>query len=293
MSSVVTVAGQTVQADAVPRTARGGRLGRAVLAGAWLVLAVALLCALRPGLVAGQDPNAVDPISSFAGPGRAHLLGTDELGRDVFSRVVHGAAPSLAIGFGATAFALVLGTALGVLAAVAGRAVGAVVMRLTDVLLAIPGLLLALLVVAVLGPGTLNATVAIGFAMMPGFVRIARVQALTVLDSGYVRAAVTFGRRSPGIYLRHLLPNAVPPLLVLATATVGTAIISGSSLSFLGLGPGQPSPEWGAMLADSRDFLDISVGGALWPCAAIIVTVLALQVAGRDLRARFEGKRHG
>jgi peptide/nickel transport system permease protein len=176
---------------------------------------------------------------------------------------------------------------------VSGRFAGSVVMRLTDVLLAMPGLLLALLVVAVLGPGTRNAMFAIGVARAPGFVRIARAQALTVVDSAYIRAAVVLGRRRRSIYPRHLPPNTLPPPLVLSTVTVSTAIISGSSLSFLGLGPARPSPEWGLMLAESRDFLNVSVGGAVWPCAALVVTVLALQVAGRDLRARFERKRHG
>ncbi|MGC0421388.1 ABC transporter permease [Embleya sp. AB8] len=258
---------------------------------AWVVLALIVLAALWPGLFATDPPNTIDPVHGLEGPGADHLFGTDQLGRDVFSRVVHGARPSLLIGLGSTLVAVVAGALLGVLAASGGRVLDEAIMRVTDILLAFPGLLLALIVVSVLGPGTGNATLAIGIAATPGFVRLSRGQALVVRDSDYVRAAVTFGRRRAGIHLGHILPNALPPLLVFATVNIGTAIIAGSSLSFLGLGPQAPTAEWGAMLAQSRDLLEIAWAPAVFPGLAVTVTVIAVNVVGRNLQRRFEGRR--
>ncbi|QHC14348.1 ABC transporter permease subunit [Streptomyces sp. GF20] len=273
------------------RTVRGPRRGlRLGLVPAVLVVAVVVLAAVAPGLLAPQPPDLIDPVHALAGPGPGHWLGTDQLGRDVLSRIVHGARTSLVIGFGATAFAVVVGSLLGVLAAAAGRAVDQILMRATDILLAFPGLMLSLVVVAVLGPGTVNATLAIGASLLPGFVRLARGQALAIRGSDYVRAAVVMGRSRGSVILRHLLPNALPPLLVLATVNIGSAVISGSTLSFLGLGPQPPSPEWGAMLAEGRDHLDTAWASAVFPGLAITVTVVAVTVVGRALRSRFDGR---
>lgn len=255
-----------------------------------LFLAVVALAALAPGLLAPHPPNAVDPANALHGASGTHPFGTDQLGRDVLSRVIHGARPSLLIGLGATGLGLVAGSLLGVLAAMAGRIVDEVIMRVTDVFLAFPGLLLAMLVVAVLGPSTTNATVAIGVSLAPGFVRLARAQALVVRDSDYVRAAITLGRRRRDIYRRHLLPNALPPLLVLATVNIGSAVIAGSSLSFLGLGPKAPTPEWGAMLSAGRGLLDTDWTLSFFPGAALTLTVLSVTVVGRALQRRFEGR---
>ncbi|MEV0912450.1 ABC transporter permease [Streptomyces hokutonensis] len=263
---------------------------RPAVAVAWAVLALIAVAAIWPGLLAGRAPDATDALNPLAHPGSAHWFGTDQLGQDVYSRVVHGARYSLAGGLGATAMAVLVGSLLGVLAATSGRAVDELVMRVTDILLAFPGLLLALLVVAVLGPGTVNSTLAISVSMVPGFVRLARGQALVIRDSDYVQAARVLGRSRTSVLLRHLLPNALPPLLVLATVGIGSAIIAGSSLSFLGLGPQPPAPEWGAMLAQGRDLLDISWAPAVFPGAAITLTVLAVNVVGRDLQRRFEGR---
>ncbi|MGW1995567.1 ABC transporter permease [Embleya sp. NPDC001921] len=273
------------------RTRDWVRLLRPGVAVAWVVLALIVLAALWPGLFATDPPNAVDPVHGLQGPSAQHLFGTDQLGRDVFSRVVHGARPSLLIGLGSTLVAVVAGALLGVLAATGSRVLDETIMRVTDILLAFPGLLLALIVVSVLGPGTGNATLAIGIAATPGFVRLSRGQALVVRESDYVRAAITFGRRRGGIFLGHILPNALPPLLVFATVNIGTAIIAGSSLSFLGLGPQAPTAEWGAMLAQSRDLLEIAWAPAVFPGLAVTVTVVAVNVVGRTLQRRFEGRR--
>ncbi len=260
---------------------------------AWAVLALLAVAVCWPGLLAHQPPDAVNPVDALQGPSGTHLLGTDQLGQDLYSRVVHGARFSLAIGLGATGIAVVAGTLLGVLAAAGSRVLDEAIMRVTDILLAFPGLLLALLVVALLGPGSGNAVLAIGCSLTPGFTRLARGQALIIRDSGYVQAATVLGRGRAWIYLRHLLPNAVPPLLVFATVGVGTAIIAGSSLSFLGLGPKPPTPEWGAMLSQGRDLLDVAWAPAVLPGVAITLTVLTINVVGRDLRRRFEGRNPG
>jgi peptide/nickel transport system permease protein len=264
-------------------------LGRPGLLVAWLVLLVLATAAVWPGLLATHPPDAVDPVDALAGPSWAHLFGTDQLGRDSFSRAVYGTRLSLAIGLGATAIAVVVGSLIGVLAAGGGRVVDEVIMRGTDVLLAFPGLLLALLLVAVLGAGTANATIAIGCGAVPGYVRLVRAQALVVRESGYVRAAVTIGRPRVGVFIRHVLPNSLPPALVVATVDVGTAIIAGSSLSFLGLGPRPPTPEWGSMIAEGRDTLDTAWWLAVFPGLLVTVTVIAINVVGASLRHRFGG----
>ncbi|MCD0451738.1 ABC transporter permease [Actinocorallia sp. API 0066] len=260
---------------------------------AGLALALIGVAFLWPGLIAPHSPDVADPVNALLPPGGGHLFGTDQLGRDTFSRVIYGTRPSLTIGIGATALAALAGSLLGVLALAGGRVLDEAIMRVTDVFLAFPGLLLALLVVAVLGPGTTNATLALAASATPGFVRLARAQALVVRRSDYVRAAVILGRPRAAIVLRHILPNALPPLLVLALVNVGTAIIAGSSLSFLGLGPQAPTPEWGAMLSDGRDFLSTAWHLAVFPGLAVTVTVFAINIVGRSLQVRFEGRTPG
>ncbi|TCO62320.1 ABC transporter permease [Actinocrispum wychmicini] len=276
---------------AVLPLARGTR-GRSVWI-AWAVLGFIALSALWPGLLAIHSPLQVNPTHALEGPSAAHLLGTDQLGRDLYSRVIHGAGQSLTVGLGATVVAVVIGCLFGTLAAGSKKAGDEVIMRTVDVFLAFPGLLLALLVVAILGPSTTNATLALAASMIPGFIRLARGQALVVRRSDYVKAAVVLGTRPVVVYMRHVVPNALPSLLVLATVNIGTAIIAGSSLSFLGLGAQAPSPEWGAMLSDARDYLDVAWSLALVPGLAITVTVIAVNVVGRDLMRRFEGRHPG
>jgi peptide/nickel transport system permease protein len=269
------------------------RAARPGLVLAWLVIAIAAVAAVRPSLLATASPYAIDPLHPLAGPSRAHWLGTDQLGRDLYSRIIYGARPSLLIGLGATALAVALGGALGVLAAAGGRVVRPVIMRVNDILLAFPGLLLALLVVAVLGSGSVNVMLAIGLSMTPGFARLTLSMALSVQASEYTEAAVVLGRRRPDIYLRHVLPNALAPVLALATVHIGTAIIGVSSLSFLGLGPQPPSPEWGTLLADSQDYVQRAWTIAVFPGLAIVLVVIALNVAGAHLRLRFAGRSVG
>jgi peptide/nickel transport system permease protein len=272
------------------RTGRQRARSRLALLLAVAFLAVLLLAAAWPEALSQWSPTAVDPLHALRPPGAEHLLGTDQLGRDILSRLLHGTRISLGTGLAATVLALLSGTAIGLSAALGGRAADELLMRAMDTLLALPGLLLALLVVATLGPGPVSVLLAIVVAETPGYARLVRGQALVVRRSEYVRTAVALGVPGPRILLRHVLPNSLGPLLALATIGIGTAIIVGSSLSFLGLGPRQPAPEWGAMLAEGRDFLATAWWLALFPGLTITATVLALNGLGRRLRGRLEGR---
>jgi len=260
---------------------------------AWLVLALIAVAVLWPALLASHTSDEVDVVHAFSPPSADHLLGTDRLGRDVYARIVYGARISVTVGVGAMLLGLIPGAVLGVLAAAGGsRIVSRAVMLVADILIAFPGILLALLIAAVLGAGTVNMMLAIAFSTLPGFIRLARAQALVVRESDYVRIATTLGTRRAAVLVRHVFPNVLPPLLVMATVSIGTTIIAGSALGFLGLGPQAPTPEWGAMLAESRDFLDVAWWTAVFPGLALTLTVIAISVVGRDARHRIEGSPH-
>jgi peptide/nickel transport system permease protein len=266
---------------------------RALRPGVWLAalfLLLVVVAALWPGLIAHRDPNATDTIAALRGPEAHHLFGTDANGRDLFTRIVYGARPSLLTGLGATALSIVTGTVVGLLAGLGGRFVESVLMRLMDVLLALPTLLLALLVIAVLGPGVLNAVIAIAFYSMPKYARLIRAQVLVIKRAGYVEAATSLGLTRARIIGRHVLPNAFAPLLALATIEVGIAIVAVASLSFLGLGAKPPAPEWGSMLSAGRDYFSVAWWVAIFPGLAITGTVLAITVFGRYVQRRIEGR---
>ncbi|MCK9923144.1 ABC transporter permease [Frankia sp. AgPm24] len=272
------------------RAARSGLTGAPVpvlIAAAVLVLAALLVVA--PGLVAGS-PTQTDPAAALRGPTPHHLFGTDQLGRDVFSRVVHGARPSLLLGCGATVISVLGGALLGLVAGLGGRYGDQVLMRVMDMLLALPPLLVALVVISVLGSGTVNVLIAIGVAFIPPYSRLVRAEALLVRRSGYLEAAVGLGLSRRVLTVRHVLPNALGPLLVLASVGFGTSLIYASSLSFLGLGTRPPAPEWGAMLSDGRDFLQTSWWIALFPGLAVTVSVVSINLVGRHLQGRYTGR---
>ncbi|MGW7516446.1 ABC transporter permease [Streptomyces sp. NPDC054796] len=257
---------------------------------ATLFLALIVLAALFPGLLTEGSPADSDVLSALQGPGAEHLLGTDANGRDIFTRIVYGARPSLLTGLGATALAVVCGTLLGLLAALGGRIADEIVMRLVDVVLSLPSLLLALLILSVTGPGAVGTLYAIALYTIPVYARLIRVQTMVIRRSGYVEAARSLGLGNTHVIARHILPNAFAPLLVLATIEVGTALVAASSLSFLGFGPQPPAPEWGAMLAGGRDYFGIAWWVAVFPGLAITLTVLSITVTGRWLQRRMEGR---
>jgi peptide/nickel transport system permease protein len=272
---------------------RGGRwvrgVGLAVAAAFFLLMCVV---ALWPHLFA-SDPDAINPIIALQGPSAQHRFGTDQLGRDTFARVVYGARTSLTLGLGATALAGVVGAAWGLLAGLSGRIVDEATMRVADIFMSVPGTLMALLVVAVLGANGRNVAIAIAVSLSPGLARVVRVQTLVVKEAGYVHAATALGVRRRGVVVRHIVPNVLPPMLVLATMNIGQSIIVASSLSFLGLGPQPPTPEWGSMLSQARDYLQEAWALAVFPGLAITMTVISIGVVGREIQTRFEGRRAG
>jgi peptide/nickel transport system permease protein len=273
--------------DRPPRRPRALRPGL-VLTGVFLTVVVA--AALAPGWLAPHDPLAVGADGAFLPPGAGHLLGTDETGRDVLSRLIYGARASLTMGLGATGIALVCGSLIGLAAGLGNRFVEGLLMRLVDVTLSVPELLFALVVITLLGSGTTNALFAVAVASIPSYARMVRAQTHIVRRSTYVEAAVTLGLPQWRIIARHILPNAAKPVLVLATIAVGTAISAGAALSFLGLGAKPPAPEWGDMLSLGMQYISNDWLLVVIPGATITLTVLSITVLGRELRRRSEGR---
>lgn len=272
-------------AVAVTRT-RPGRMVALSLAGA--VLAVIAVAAVAPGLLATHDPLLTDVRSALQPPSAAHWFGTDQSGRDVYSRVMFGAGRSVGIGLLATGLALIVGVIAGSLSAVAPRWADAAAMRVVDVLLAFPEFLVALLVVAVLGPGATNIAVAVTIAAVPVYIRLARAQTRSLSAAEHVEAARIIGVAAFVVHVRHVLPGVLGAVSVLATIGIGTSILAAAGLSFLGLGPTEPTPEWGLMLSAGRNLLLQAPWVAVFPGLAITATVVSVSVVGRILRARAE-----
>ncbi|MWB97790.1 ABC transporter permease [Agromyces seonyuensis] len=260
-----------------------------VLAAVFAVLLA--VAAVAPGILAPGSPTAIDPAQAFAPPSTEHVFGTDESGRDVYTRIVHGAGPSLLIGVAATAIGLGLGTLLGLLAGLGGRVADYAVGRTVEVLFALPGLLLALLVIVLVGPGPVPATIAVGLSSAPGYARLVRGQVIGIRATGYVEAARVLGHGRTRILARTIVPNTARQLLVLATLGIGQAIVWASTLSFLGLGTEPPAPEWGAMLNAGRTYLQVAWWMTVFPGLAIVGTILAATVLGRALERRAGGLR--
>lgn len=266
------------------------RLRQRVLLGAAVtVLAVIAFAALAPGALATHDPLQTDVRGALLPPSAAHLFGTDQSGRDVYSRVVFGAARSVGVGLLATLIAVVVGLAIGALAGTAPRGIDVTLMRVNDVLMAFPEFLVALVVIAILGPGPLNVALAVTLAAVPVYVRLARVQTRTLRVAEHVEAARILGVPAVPAFTRHVLPGVLGSLSVLATIGIGSAILAASGLSFLGLGATEPTPEWGLMLAGGRNVLGQAWWISVFPGAAITLTVVAATVVGRLLRARADG----
>lgn len=261
-----------------------------LLAGLYLLLVV--LAAIFPGLLAPHNPLTITPVPPFVRPfvSYHYLLGTDEDGRDMLSRMLYGARPSLIMGLGATGIGVGGGAVLGLAAGLGGRIAETLIMRLIDIVLSIPDLLLALVVIALLGTGTTDALLAVGVAFIPAYARMIRAQTHVVRRASYVDAADGLGIRRRTVIWRHMLPNAIKPVLVLATIGIGSSIGYGASLSFLGLGTQPPTPEWGSMLATGVQFINNDWVLAFIPGVAITLTVLCVTVVGRDLKAKSEGR---
>ena len=271
--------GSSLARDAWRRLLRS----KSALIGGTVLLAIVLAALLAP-LISPYDPIKTSQRTSLEAPSLAHLMGTDRFGRDVLTRVLWGGRLSLPVGFVSVVIAAVVGVALGLIAGYYGGRLDAVIMRFVDLLLAFPGILLALAIVAVLGASLLNLMIAVGIASIPDYVRITRGTVLSVKEREFILAARTVGIRDSAIILRHILPNVLAPLIVLATLGMAAAIITASALSFLGLGIKPPTPEWGNMLAEGREFLQHAWWVAFFPGLAIMLTVFAINLLGDGLR---------
>lgn len=230
------------------------------------------------------DPTDQDLRASLQGPSTTHWLGTDEFGRDILSRIMAGTIPTFGIAVLGVAIGFAVGVSLGALAGHLGGVTDAVVMRLIDIQLAIPGIILAIVIITVLGVGMAPLILAVGIFSIPGFARIARAGVLVTKEADYVEAAHSIGASGARVLLRHTLPNTVAPIIVQTSLRTATAILIASSLSFLGLGAQPPSPEWGAMLSASRDYLQSNPHTAVFPGIAVALAVLGFNLLGDGLR---------
>jgi peptide/nickel transport system permease protein len=243
--------------------------------------------------IAPYDPNALDLRARLAAPGAVHWLGTDQVGRDLLSRIIWGSRVSVTIGVAIVFFSMSIGTILGAFSGLVGGRTDTVIMRLMDVLLSFPSFVMAMALAAALGPDLINAMLAIAVVRIPFYVRLARGQALSLRERAYVKAAVTFGASKRQIVLRHIIPNAMAPIIVQSTLDIGGAILTAAALSFIGLGAQQPTAEWGAMVSSGRDFLLDQWWYPTFPGLAILVTAVGFNLLGDGLRDIFDPRLKG
>lgn len=248
------------------------------------VVLIIIVAGLAAPLIAPYDPLKQNLRASLQPPSPAHWFGTDVHGRDIFSRILYGAAISLRIGFLGALLGGAAGVVLGLVSGFYGGTADMLIMRMVDILLAFPGLLLAIAIIAVIGPGLENVIIAVGVFSVPTFTRVVRGSVLSVRQQDFVTAARTVGAPNTRIMRLHLFPNILAPALVLLTMRVATAILTAASLSFLGLGAQPPTPEWGAMLSDGRDYLVLAPHVATFPGLAILLAVLGFNLLGDGLR---------
>ena len=249
-----------------------------------VVLLLLVLLALLADTVAPFDPLEMRVGAPFTEPSSAHLMGTDQFGRDLFSRVLHGARISLVVGFVAMAIGLAIGVIAGLVTGYYGGWVERIIMRFTDAMLAFPGIMLALSIVATLGSSLTNVMIAVGIAYIPTYTRLVRSTVLSAKEEMYVTAAQSIGVGAPQIIVRHILPNILAPVIVLSTVSIGTAIISAASLGYLGLGAQPPTPEWGLILNQGRSYMRQAWWISTFPGLTIMVTVFAINLLGDGLR---------
>jgi peptide/nickel transport system permease protein len=247
------------------------------------------LAVVVPGWLGAGDPSATDPLASFLPPGSpSHLLGTDQLGRDVYSLVVHGAHDSISISVLAVVMAVVIGLGLGLWAGLGGKIADEILARAFDLTSAFPSVLLALLFTTLVGRSIPILALAVGIAASPGFGRIIRRKAIALRHSDFVVSAVTFGQSRIRIVLRHVLPNVLVSVLLLATIEIGSAILVVSGISFVGLGPPRPSFEWGSLVSEGRAVISHAWWPTVFPGLAIVATIVSFTTVGRYLQRRFE-----
>ncbi|MBU8729927.1 MULTISPECIES: ABC transporter permease [Cytobacillus] len=260
---------------------------KAALAGAIIIFVYLLMAAFAP-LLAPYSPYEIDLENKLTPPSADHWMGTDDKGRDILSRILYGSRLSMGVGFAAVLFGAFFGIIFGLVAGYYGKWVDTIIMRMMDVMLAFPGILLALAIIAALGPSLINVTIAVGAFSVPLFARIVRGSTLEVKRLEYIDAIRSLGASDFVIISRHIFPNILSPIIVQGTLRLATAILSAAGLSFLGLGAQPPSPEWGTMLSSGRDFLFSAPYIALFPGLAISILVLGFNIFGDGLRDAFD-----
>ena len=254
-----------------------------------IILAIIILVALTAPLIAQQSPNENGVFRAFPSQGKMapsweHPMGTDDLGRDMLSLIIYGSRISIRIGFFAVGFAIVIGVILGALSGYLGGATDNVIMRLMDIMLAFPSILLALVIVAVIGPGLLNAMIAVGIVSIPTYARITRASVISESTREYVQASKALGANTFRILAQHVLPNALSPIIVAASLGIATAILDAAGLGFLGLGAQPPDPEWGLMLSRNKTHMFTSPWMVIFPGVSIMFLVLGFNLLGDGLR---------
>ncbi len=275
------------------RRVAGAMFRRRIVIGGTVVVLMLVFAAIFAPLIAPFDPYEQDLNNRLAQPSKLHLLGTDELGRDLLTRIIYGARISLLVGVVAVSIAGIIGMSLGLVAGYFGGWTNIIIMRFTDALLAIPPIVLMLAIAAVLGGGLFNVLVALGISMMPTYCRLMCGQVASLKQNEYITAARAIGARNPRIILRHLLPNAFPPLFVLLSINLGTAIMMEASLSFLGIGIKPPVATWGTMVSIGYRFLLANPLMSFVPGCAILLVVLAFNMVGDGLRDALDPRLRG
>ncbi len=254
------------------------------------IISVIVFCALFADIIAPFPYDEINLDNEFARPSLQNLFGTDNFGRDIFSRIVYGARISLQVGFVAVGIAAIIGVFLGSLAGYYGKNVDSIIMRIMDVLLAIPSILLAIAITAAFGGGLTNVMIAVGISSVPSYVRIVRATILSVKEQEFIEAARATGASDFRIIFTHILPNSLSPLIVQATLGVAGAILSAAGLSFIGLGLQPPAPEWGAMLSEARSYFTQHPHMVMFPGLSIMLTIFALNLFGDGLRDALDPK---
>nr|WP_235973644.1 nickel transporter permease [Peribacillus faecalis] len=262
---------------------------KAALAGAFIIIVFILLAILAP-MIAPYDPTKMSPADKLQGPSAEHWLGTDDKGRDILSRLLFGARISLTVGILSTLLGAAVGIGLGLVSGYYGRWIDSLIMRICDILLAFPGILLALAIVAILGASTTNVIIAVAFFAVPTFARIVRGSVLSVKKLEYIDAIRALGANDFRIIFRHILPNILSPIIVQATLYIASAIITASALSFLGMGTKPPTPEWGTMLSDGRSYIRQAPHITFFPGMVIFLVVIGFNLFGDGLRDALDPK---
>ncbi|HEY2419916.1 MAG TPA: nickel transporter permease [Neobacillus sp.] len=284
--STSDISGATIEEEFTPpwkEAIRSFYKNRLALAGLGIVIFFIILAIIAP-FIAPYDYKEQVLTDRMLAPSSKHWFGTDDFGRDIFSRILYGARISLLVGFSSVSGSVVIGTLLGIIAGYYGRWVDAIISRIFDIMLAFPSILLAIAVVSILGPSLQNALIAIAVINIPNFGRLVRSKVLSVKQEEYIMAAKAVGMKDTRILFHHILPNSISPVIVQATLAIATAIIEAAALGFLGMGAKAPTPEWGKMLADSKNYITQAPWTLFFPGVAIMLTVLGFNLMGDGLR---------